>query len=81
MKFTAPKKGKEPLLEVKHLTAEGAFSDVSFTLYPGEILSVVGLLGSGRTELALALFGIQRHPPERLWLRAGKRASAKLRMR
>ena len=59
VKFTAPKKGKEPLLEVKHLTAEGAFSDVSFTLYPGEILSVVGLLGSGRTELALALFGIQ----------------------
>ncbi len=57
-RFEAAKKQDKPLLEVKHLTVDGAFSDVSFTLYPGEIMSVVGLLGSGRTELALALFGI-----------------------
>lgn len=48
-----------PLLEVKGLSAAGAFSDVDLTLRPGEIVGVTGLLGSGRTELALALFGVQ----------------------
>ncbi|MCS6849122.1 MAG: sugar ABC transporter ATP-binding protein [Anaerolineae bacterium] len=46
-----------PLLQVRHLTSLGSFEDVSFDLHPGEILGVTGLLGSGRTELALALFG------------------------
>lgn len=46
-----------PVLEVKNLTLAGGFTDVNLTLAPGEILGVTGLLGSGRTELALALFG------------------------
>ncbi|MEW6638271.1 MAG: sugar ABC transporter ATP-binding protein [Actinomycetota bacterium] len=49
-----------PLLEVKNLTAAGRFRDVSFRLYPGEILGLAGLMGSGRTEIARALFGIDR---------------------
>lgn len=51
-----------PLLEVRNLSRRGQFRDVSFQLYPGEILGITGLLGSGRTELALALFGI--NPPD-----------------
>jgi ribose transport system ATP-binding protein len=47
-----------PLLEVRSLTASGRFRDVSFRLYPGEILGIAGLMGSGRTEIARALFGI-----------------------
>ncbi|MCS6836027.1 MAG: sugar ABC transporter ATP-binding protein [Anaerolineae bacterium] len=46
-------------LEVSNLSRKGAFSDVSFRLRAGEIVGVTGLLGSGRTELALALFGAQ----------------------
>ncbi len=46
-----------PLLEVKNLTLPGKFKDVSFNLKPGEVLGITGLLGSGRTELALSLFG------------------------
>jgi simple sugar transport system ATP-binding protein len=46
------------VLEVKALSKKNNFKDVSFTLRYGEILGVVGLLGSGRTELALALFGM-----------------------
>lgn len=49
-----------PLLEVEGLTASGRFSDVGFRLYPGEILGVAGLMGSGRTEIARALFGVDR---------------------
>ena len=47
-----------PLLEAKNLSLDNGFSDISFALYPGEILGVTGLLGSGRTELALSLFGV-----------------------
>jgi simple sugar transport system ATP-binding protein len=47
-----------PLLEVRNLSKEGNFRDISFTLHRGEILGITGLLGSGRTELAQALFGM-----------------------
>jgi simple sugar transport system ATP-binding protein len=46
------------LLKVEHLTSPGRFYDISFDLRPGEIVGITGLLGSGRTELALSLFGV-----------------------
>ncbi|MDX7952892.1 sugar ABC transporter ATP-binding protein [Lichenihabitans sp. Uapishka_5] len=52
-----------PLLEVEHLGRDGEYADVSFTLRRGEVLGLTGLLGAGRTELALSLFGMAR--PER----------------
>jgi simple sugar transport system ATP-binding protein len=51
--------GKQPaLLEVRSLSKKNNFQDVSFRLSAGEIVGITGLIGSGRTELALALFGI-----------------------
>ncbi len=52
-----------PLLTVDGLTRDGEFADVGFTLRRGEVLGITGLLGAGRTELALTLFGMTR--PER----------------
>ncbi len=52
--------GERPLLEVSHLSRTNEFSDVSFVLHEGEVLGLTGLLGSGRTELAVALFGLTR---------------------
>ncbi|WP_426625562.1 sugar ABC transporter ATP-binding protein [Leifsonia sp. McL0607] len=49
-----------PLLEVRGLTAGDRVREVSFTLRRGEIVGLAGLMGSGRTELARALFGIDR---------------------
>jgi len=49
---------RRPALEVRGAMREGEFEDVSFLLHRGEILSIIGLLGAGRTELALALFGM-----------------------
>ncbi|MEY9951868.1 sugar ABC transporter ATP-binding protein [Leifsonia sp. EB34] len=49
-----------PLLEVRGLTAGDRVREASFTLRRGEILGLAGLMGSGRTELARALFGIDR---------------------
>ncbi|WP_300521358.1 sugar ABC transporter ATP-binding protein [Aminiphilus sp.] len=54
-----PERTDTPLLSLRHLSRKGSFRDVSFDLWPGEILGVTGLLGSGRTELALALFGME----------------------
>lgn len=47
-----------PVLEVNKLTLKNGFTDVSFKLKKGEILGITGLLGSGRNELLLSLFGI-----------------------
>ncbi|KQV44104.1 MULTISPECIES: sugar ABC transporter ATP-binding protein [unclassified Rhizobium] len=52
---------KNPVvLSVKGLSRPGEFSDISFELRRGETLGVTGLLGSGRTELALTLFGMRQ---------------------
>ena len=50
------------VLSVSHLSRRGDFEDISLDLRQGEILGVIGLLGSGRTELALSLFGMR--PPD-----------------
>lgn len=46
------------VLSVKGLTRQGEYQDIDFELRAGEILGLTGLLGSGRTELALTLFGM-----------------------
>lgn len=53
-----PDMSQAPLLKVEDLSAGDALNDISFELHTGEILGVTGLLGSGRTELALALYGL-----------------------
>ena len=45
-------------LSAKNLSVDGAFEDVTFELKAGEILGFAGLVGAGRTDVALALFGI-----------------------
>ncbi|APT84382.1 sugar ABC transporter ATP-binding protein [Corynebacterium aquilae] len=49
-----------PLLEVKGLTRKGAFSDVSFDVFPGEVLGIAGLVGAGRTEVIRAIAGADK---------------------
>ncbi len=49
---------QKKLLEVQNLSKSNNFKDISFVLHYGEIFGITGLLGSGRTELALALFGM-----------------------
>ncbi len=58
--FEPKLKEGNPILEVKNLTLHNEFEDISFELRRGEVLAITGLLGSGRTELALALFGQKR---------------------
>ncbi len=46
------------LMEVQKLGIPRKFEDISFKLYEGEILAFAGLVGSGKSELARALFGV-----------------------
>jgi ABC-type sugar transport system ATPase subunit/ribose/xylose/arabinose/galactoside ABC-type transport system permease subunit len=48
------------VLEVTGLSRGGAFADVSFAVRAGEVIGLGGLVGSGRTEVARVLFGIDR---------------------
>jgi rhamnose transport system ATP-binding protein len=49
-----------PVLRVHRLTREGVFTDVSFEVRAGEIVALAGLVGAGRSEVARAIFGIDR---------------------
>lgn len=53
-----PQSDREPVLQLLGLTRNGAFADISLDIEAGEIVGVTGLLGCGRTELALSLFGM-----------------------
>ena len=48
-----------PVLEVRNYNLDGAFKNVNFSLYKGEILGISGLMGCGKDRLAKALFGIE----------------------
>jgi rhamnose transport system ATP-binding protein len=47
------------LMSVRGLSKAGAFSDVSFDIYHGEVLGFAGLVGARRTDVGLALFGVE----------------------
>jgi rhamnose transport system ATP-binding protein len=49
-----------PVLNVHRLTREGVFFDVSFDVRAGEIVALAGLVGAGRSEVARAIFGIDK---------------------
>ncbi|WP_405591504.1 sugar ABC transporter ATP-binding protein [Streptomyces sp. NBC_01190] len=47
-------------LSVRRLTREGVFTDISFEVRRGEIVGLAGLVGAGRSEVARAVFGVDR---------------------
>ncbi|ALQ68561.1 sugar ABC transporter ATP-binding protein [Bacillus thuringiensis] len=51
-------KGTKKILEVVDVTSH-AFENISFTVHAGEIVGIAGIIGSGRTELAEAIFGLK----------------------
>jgi len=63
----APSTGA-PVLSARNLVMAPWLADVSFDLAPGEVLGIAGMLGSGRTELLLGLFGARRFDAGRVAL-------------
>jgi ribose transport system ATP-binding protein len=63
----------DPVLEVRGLCSASGVRNVSFTLHQREVLGIAGMVGSGRTELARAIFGADPLTSGEIFVR-GKRA-------
>jgi rhamnose transport system ATP-binding protein len=57
------------VLDVEHLSRDGVFHDVTFQVRAGEIVALAGLVGAGRTEVARAIFGIDKRTSGTVQLR------------
>ncbi len=66
-KVTAAR-GKE-VLRVEGLSRDDAVHDINFSLHEGEVLGIAGLLGSGRSELARVIFGLDKPKSGRIYVK------------
>jgi len=60
--------GGKPTLEVRNLEVTNALHGIDLRLYPGQILGITGLVGSGGTRLANALFGMEKHASGEIYI-------------
>lgn len=60
--YTRSNEETKPVLSLKELSKEGQYSNINLDVRPGDIMGITGLLGSGRTELMLSVFGL--NPPD-----------------
>lgn len=63
---------QEIALEVKNLTSEGTFENVSFQVHKGEILGFAGLVGAGRSEIMESIFGVRPYQSGDVYLNGRK---------
>jgi rhamnose transport system ATP-binding protein len=56
------------VLRAEGLTRRGVFTNISFELRRGEIVGLAGFVGSGRTEVARSIFGLDRLDRGKLWI-------------
>jgi len=64
----------EEALRVERLNRRGVLKDITFSLRRGEVLGIAGLLGSGRTALARALFGVDKLDSGTVYIKGKPRA-------
>nr|WP_227463871.1 sugar ABC transporter ATP-binding protein [Nocardioides lijunqiniae] len=72
----APAEIGDVVLDVRDLGSTGLFQDVSFQVRAGEIVGLAGLVGAGRSEIARAVFGVDRYDTGSVEL-LGKRVPAR----
>lgn len=60
------------VLETKKLSSRGVFEDISFQIRAGEILGFAGMMGAGRSEIARAVFGLDKADTGEIWMEGEK---------
>lgn len=63
---------KETILSIKNFSTKGKFKDINFEVHAGEVLGIAGLMGAGRTEIARAIFGLDRYDSGEIRLKGNK---------
>jgi ABC-type sugar transport system ATPase subunit len=61
-------KNKKVKFEVRNLSRENVFNNISFKLHEGEILGIAGLVGSGRSEVMRSIFRIDKNDSGEIFL-------------
>jgi len=69
----------DPALEVKGLSQIGIVEKITFALHKGELLGIFGLMGSGRSELARILFGLDTYARGEIWVDGKRQAKSSAR--
>ncbi len=65
------KKGEE-VFSVENLSTKGKFEEINFEVHAGEVLGIAGLMGAGRTEIARAIFGLDKYDSGEITLKGNK---------
>lgn len=63
---------KRTILTIKNFTKKGKFENINFEVRAGEVLGIAGLMGAGRTEIARAIFGLDKYDSGEIILRGNK---------
>jgi ABC-type sugar transport system ATPase subunit len=56
----APPRGARPVLELEGVQSGALLRDIGLDVHEGEVIGLAGVLGSGRTELCEAIYGLRR---------------------
>jgi inositol transport system ATP-binding protein len=62
----------DKVLSVQSLNKKGKFEDINFEVHAGEVLGIAGLMGAGRTEIARAIFGLDKYDSGEIILNGNK---------
>lgn len=62
----------DKVLSVQNLNKKGKFENINFEVHAGEVLGIAGLMGAGRTEIARAIFGLDKYDSGDITLKGHK---------
>lgn len=62
----------DAILKVQSFSKNGKFKNINFEVHAGEVLGIAGLMGAGRTEIARAIFGLDKYDSGEIILKGNK---------
>lgn len=63
---------KKAILSIKNFYKKGKFQNINFEVHAGEVLGIAGLMGAGRTEIARALYGLDKYDSGEITLKGNQ---------